>query len=91
VSSSAARSRSSGAERARRHRQRRRWGLAPLQIDVDEDRFATQLIERKVLFEWEATDRSKLAVEAARIIERWIKDRNAVTRVGERAGLYSRE
>lgn len=74
MSSFTARSRSSGAERARRHRQRRRWGLAPLQIDVDEDRFATQLIERKVLFEWEAIDRSKLALEAARIIERWIKE-----------------
>jgi hypothetical protein len=73
-SSFTARFRSSGAERARRHRQRRRWGLAPLQIDVDEDRFATQLIEREVLFEWEATDRAKLAVEAARIIERWIKE-----------------
>jgi hypothetical protein len=65
--------RAKAAERARRWRERHKAGLRPLLINVP-DHFGLALVDRHVLTEYEAEDVRTLAVEAARIIERWMQD-----------------
>jgi hypothetical protein len=70
-----------GAKRARRWRRRRRDGLVPRQIDVDEHGLAEMLIVTGRLSEAEALrpdlQERELSALVADIILRW---RNAVTR-----------
>jgi hypothetical protein len=64
--------RAKAAERARRWRERQKQGRRPLLVEVP-DRFASTLVERAMLEEYEVDDASKLAAKAAEIIERWMK------------------
>ena len=73
--------RASGAERARRHRARRRAGLVPRRIEVDEDALFNMLVDSEQLTAEQAANprlqEQALSAMVAEIISRW---RNAMTR-----------
>src|SRR5258708_24863213 len=69
---------SSGAQRQRRYRQRRRLGAVIIPVAIDEYAVVDALIEAGILDEDESADRSRVAVALERIVGDWAK--NTVTR-----------
>lgn len=62
---------SASNERVRRHRQRKRAGLAALTVDVDLDTLAEFLIDRGFLEAWSAGDRGAIARALATALDVW--------------------
>ena len=61
----------SDAERQRRCRERRARGAALLTIEVELDRLADALVERKLLGAWDAEDKTKVAEAVENALDVW--------------------